>query len=254
MIASPTRKLLDRAWRHYWDGNHPALGHVLDSLVPTLPQLSSYGAELTEFWLLQGHLFSTNGEHKATASAFLVATDAARALNDPLPLLAVQLHVIDHALLHSRLDIAAAELQAAKASADALTEHPPEAQVLLGRLGFLSALHAAHASGRTMALPFLDRADRYARSLGREHVAYGIAFGPLHLKVDCTFLLVCFDDPQAALKLAASLDPTRLSPYRQALFLLDQAIAHADLGNQTAEAECYRQAQAILPNFQRRAA
>jgi DNA-binding XRE family transcriptional regulator len=121
--------------------------------------------------------------------------------------------------------------ETARTAADALwhlaDEGNPEAMSLWGALTLQRALIAARANDPEAAYGFLDRARPVAERLGPGRNDYNTEFGPANVGLYEISVAVELGDAGRALRTAANVDTTGLSPERRARMLIDVARAHA---------------------------
>lgn len=121
--------------------------------------------------------------------------------------------------------------ETARTAADALWDLAdsgnPEATSLWGALTLQRAMLAARVNDPESAYGFLDRARPVAQRLGSGRNDYNTEFGPANVALYEIAVAVDLGDAGRALRAAATVDTSGLSPERQARMLIDVARAHA---------------------------
>ena len=123
----------------------------------------------------------------------------------------------------------------------------PEVLSLYGASHLVLAVAAARDNKRSEAHQHLDTARKIAGQLGQDRDDYGTEFGPTNVAIHAVDIAVELGDAGQAIELAQQVDPTSLSPERQARYLLDVAQAHA-MRRQIGEAlHALQEAERIAP-------
>jgi tetratricopeptide (TPR) repeat protein len=123
----------------------------------------------------------------------------------------------------------------------------PEVLSLYGASHLVLAVAAARDNKRNEAHQHLDTARTIAGQLGQDRDDYGTEFGPTNVAIHAVGIAVELGDAGQAIELAQHVDPTSLSPERQARYLLDLAQAHA-MRRQIGEAlHALQEAERIAP-------
>jgi transcriptional regulator with XRE-family HTH domain len=121
--------------------------------------------------------------------------------------------------------------ETARTAADALRrladEGQPEAMALWGALTLQRAVTAARCSRPDAAYAHVDQARDMAARAGEWRNHYNTEFGPANVTLHEIAVAVDLGDAGRALRAAAAVDPSALSPERQARMLIDVARAHA---------------------------
>jgi tetratricopeptide (TPR) repeat protein len=127
-------------------------------------------------------------------------------------------------------------------------ENPaPETLSLYGAFHLVLAVTAARENDRQQTYRHLDRARDIATRIGQDRNDFGTEFGPTNVALHAVSVAVALGDAGQALDLARDIDPTGLSPERQARYLIDLAQAHA-MRRQTGEAlRCLEEAERLTP-------
>jgi transcriptional regulator with XRE-family HTH domain len=141
--------------------------------------------------------------------------------------------------------------ETARTAADALQpradQGDPQAMSLWGALTLQRAVIASRRNDPDTAYDQLERASQVADQLGEGRNDYNTEFGPANVALHEIAVAVELGDAGRALRVAASVDTSGLSPERQARMLIDVARAHAQR-RQVAEAvTALRQAEQITP-------
>jgi outer membrane PBP1 activator LpoA protein len=118
---------------------------------------------------------------------------------------------------------------------------------LYGALHLVLAVAAARDNKRGEAREHLDAASKIADQLGQDRDDYGTEFGPTNVAIHAVSIAVELGDAGQAIELGHQVNPTGLSPERQARHLLDLAQAHA-VRRQIGEAlHALQEAERIAP-------
>ena len=141
---------------------------------------------------------------------------------------------------------------AARALEGRLAEGPKELISLWGALNLVSAIAAARQNDPEAAWGCLGRAEVAARRLGADRDDFGTEFGPTNVAVHRVAVAVELGDSGEALRRAAGVDPSRLSPERRARFLIDVARAHAQRHNVAAATSRLLEAEELAAEEVRR--
>lgn len=123
--------------------------------------------------------------------------------------------------------------QLAISAASDMRAGDPRSLTWRGALTLISAIIAARRNDAAEASDRLDHADELARLLGADGNIGWTAFGPTNVLIHRISVAVALNDPSGALSTAERLDITALPVGlngRQAQFHLDNAWAHAQLG------------------------
>jgi tetratricopeptide (TPR) repeat protein len=136
---------------------------------------------------------------------------------------------------------------AAGALASLATEGNPEAMSLRGGLTLQRAVIAARLNDPDTAYGQLEQAREIATRVGEGRNYYNTEFGPANVALHEIAIAVELGDAGRALRVAANVDPTGLSPERQARMLIDIARAHAQRRQVPEAVAVLRQAEEITP-------
>lgn len=147
-----------------------------------------------------------------------------------------------------RFDLAMrAASSAAQAIAGLAEQGDPPAVAVHGALHLQLAVAAARSNDAEAAYGYLETARRAGARLGADRNDYNTEFGPTNVLLHETAVAVELGDAGRALRVAAEVDPTRLSPERQARLLIDVAQAHAQLRQPEAVVAALGEAMRIAP-------
>jgi hypothetical protein len=123
----------------------------------------------------------------------------------------------------------------------------PEVLSLHGAFHLVLAVAAARDNDRAQAHGYLDVARKTAERLGEDRNDYGTEFGPTNVAIHAVSIAVELGDAGHAIELSHQVDASKLSPERQARYLLDLAQAHA-MRRQIGEAlHALQEAERIAP-------
>jgi len=174
--------------------------------------------------------FTRQDESDAAWVASDRALSAAEQAGDPLGVVA-GLFRMAHAFLRLRrpnqADRAATSAIAALDPLVQADDARPEALSLFGAMHLVLAVIAGREGDRAAARQRLNIARRIARRLRRDRNDYNTEFGLTNVELHAVAVAVDPGDAGEALDLAAKVDASRLSPERQARFLVDVGRAHA---------------------------
>jgi len=138
---------------------------------------------------------------------------------------------------------------AAMALGTRATEHDADAETLslYGAFHLVLAVAAARENQRTEAHTYLDIARETAARIGEGRNDFGTEFSPTNVALHAVSVAVELGDAGQALELSHRVDPTNLSPERQARYLIDLASAHA-MRRQIGDAlKCLLEAEVLTP-------
>jgi transcriptional regulator with XRE-family HTH domain len=226
-----------------WTLTHESrLAELSDALLSLLPRL--------EVGARGGESDSAQALHRLRARAYQAAAAAFASQNEAdAAWVAADRAIAAAELSQSPLDVVAGHFRLAHAfirlhrydQADHVTttgiaaleptiagEHPPpEALALAGALHLVGAVISAQDGNRSAARDHLAAADRLAQELGEGRNDFGTEFGPTNVQLHRVAVAVDLGDAGEALDVADEIDPSGLSPERQAHLLIDIARAHA---------------------------
>lgn len=253
------RRLHERVWPLVHSSRYSDLAPIVTSLIPGLERAvrSSDNFELAEqareilsdTYQAVSAMMSKLGEPDAAWIAADRAARVAEAQDDPLAL-AASLFRMAHVFLGlGQLAQAQAVAQPAVESLKdrAATDASPEVLSLWGAFHLVLAIAAARDNDRAKAREHLRHAQEIADRIGEDRNDFGTEFGPTNVALHAVGVAVELGDAGEAIDLARTIDQERLSPERQARYLLDLAQAHA-MRRQIGEAlRCLEQAERITP-------
>jgi tetratricopeptide (TPR) repeat protein len=104
---------------------------------------------------------------------------------------------------------------------------PPEELSLFGAMNLVLALIRARENDRAGAKDYIDRARAAAERNAKDRNDFNTEFGPTNVQLHALSVAIDVGDAGEALDIAAEIDPSGLSPERQARFWLDVGRAHA---------------------------
>ena len=123
----------------------------------------------------------------------------------------------------------------------------PQAMSLCGALTLQRAVTASRLNDPDAAYRHLEQARQIAERLGEGRNDCNTEFGPANVALHEVAVAVELGDAGRALRAAATVDTTGLSPERQARLLIDVARAHAQRRQAHEAVTALRQAEAITP-------
>jgi tetratricopeptide (TPR) repeat protein len=122
-----------------------------------------------------------------------------------------------------------------------------EAISLQGALHLQLAILASRQNVAEQAMEHLRLARVAARRLGEDRNDYDTEFGPTNVKIYEVAVAVELGDAGTALRVAAAIDSSKLSPERQGRLLLDIARAHLQRRNPDGAIEALLDAERVTP-------
>ncbi|MGP4115201.1 helix-turn-helix domain-containing protein [Streptomyces sp. 4N509B] len=253
------RAEVERAWTLVHQGDYADLAELLEGLVPRLEAATRAGTDDERpdlFRLLASmyHAFSAALANMGESEAAWIAVDravvAAERAGDPLLMAAGEFR-LSIVFLGARHYHQAATVSGT--SAEALTHladtAEPQAVALRGALTLQRALAAGRLNQAEEAYAHLRQAKAMAEQVGEGRNDYNTEFGPTNVALHEVSVAVDLGDAGVALRAAQAVDPSGLSPERQARFRIDLAKAHAQR-RQVAEAvTALEDARRILPEW-----
>jgi len=230
------RARVDTAWELTHGGRYAELSRLLARLIPDLEdaaRMPSAPGGPAAFELLAAAYQACSaalaklGEPEAAWIAADRAMSAAERAGQPLLVAAGAFRLV-FVFLAARHYGQAEET--ARTAADALRrladDGQPEAMALWGALTLQRAVTAARVNRPDAAYAHLDRARDMAARAGEWRNHFNTEFGPANVTLYEIAVAVDLGDAGRALRAAAAVDPTALSPERQARMLIDVARAH----------------------------
>jgi transcriptional regulator with XRE-family HTH domain len=236
-LLDEVRGKVERAWARAHEARYADLADLLGGLVPELES----GARAVAPEERPGMFELLASAYQACSAALAeldepeaawIAADrgmaAAERAGNPLLVAAGAFRLVI-VFLGARYYAQAAEVT--RTAADALWHiadgGTPEAMSMWGALTLQRAVTAAHLGDAQAAYGFLDRARPVAERAGPGRNDYNTEFGPANVALYEIAVAVELGDAGRALRVAAALDASGLSPERRARMLIDVARAHA---------------------------
>ncbi|MFG2448316.1 helix-turn-helix domain-containing protein [Streptomyces sp. NPDC048512] len=253
------REQIDKAWDLAHASSHAALSDLLVKLLPSIEGAvrSAPAGDRSELHSLRARAYqvaAASFTRQDEADAAWVAADralqAAELAGQPLEVVA-SLFRMAHAFLRQR-HVDQAE-QAARSAVAVLAPRaesptcPPEELSLLGAMNLVLAVINAREGNRAQTHEHIDRARSIAARLGGDRNDFDTEFGPTNVEIHAVSTAVELGDAGLALEVAQQVDPSGLSPERQARFLLDVARAHAQRRHVGEAAAALLEAEALAP-------
>jgi transcriptional regulator with XRE-family HTH domain len=230
------RGRVDMAWELTHAGRYAELSDLLRRLIPDLEDAARTVPEprrpaafelMAAAYQACSAALAKLGEPEAAWIAADRAMSAAERADQPL-LVAAGVFRLVFVFLSARHYGQAEEI--ARTAADALRrladEGQPEAMALWGALTLQRAVTAARANRPDAAYAHLDGARDMAARASEWRNHYNTEFGPANVTLHEIAVAVDLGDAGRALRAAAAVDPSTLSPERQARMLIDVARAH----------------------------
>jgi len=254
---STLRTKARKAWELTHAGRYVELTDLLRSLVPDLETAArslpeKQRAEVSELLATTYQACSAAlaklGEPEAAWIAADRAMAAAERAGNPMLVAAGAFRLVFVFINARHYDQAE---ETARTAAEALwpmaDQGDPRAISLWGGLTLQRAVIAAHVNDPDTAYGQLDRASQIAARLGEARGEYNTEFGPANVRLYEIAVAVELGDAGRALRAAANVDTTGLSPERQARMLIDVARAHAQRRQVSEAVAALLQAEAITP-------
>ncbi|MEV6651751.1 helix-turn-helix domain-containing protein [Streptomyces sp. NPDC051219] len=233
------RSQIEEAWELAHASSFAALSDKLSTLLPSIEAAVRYApaAERTELHALRARAYQAAAAsfvRQDEADAAWVAADralqAAELSGQPLEVVA-SLFRMAHAFIRQQhteqAEQAAASAVAVLAPRAESPNCPPEELSLLGAMNLVLAVINAREGKRTATHERINLARKIAGRLGEDRNDFDTEFGPTNVEIHAVSTAVDLGDAGLALDVADQVDAARLSPERQARFLLDVARAHA---------------------------
>ncbi|MDT0318087.1 helix-turn-helix domain-containing protein [Streptomyces millisiae] len=232
--VAAARAKVERAWSLTHQGDYAELVALLEGLIPRLESAARVGSteERPELFRLLATMYQTCGAALANMGepdvawvAVERAVMAAERAGDPLLMAAGGFRLSVGFLGAGRYEQAA---QVSGSTAEALAgDERVEALALRGALALQRALAAGRLNQAEEAYDHLRQAREFAARVGEGRNDYNTEFGPTNVALHEVAVAVDLGDAGVALRAAASVDASGLSPERQARFGIDLAKAHA---------------------------
>jgi len=247
----------ERAWQLTHAARYEELGELLSSLIADCEEATRRlpGGERQAAFVVLAEVY------QATSAAMSKLRDletawvagersvtAAERGEDPL-LAAAGSFRIAHALLSSgRIPEA---LRTALSAAGPLEPHvpsgSPELVALWGALNQVGAVIATRAGEEETARECLRKAEEAAERLPSDRNDFHTEFSSTNVALHAVAIAVDLGDAGEALRRAAGVDATKLSPERRARFLLDVARAYAQRRKASDTVRTLEEAEALTP-------
>ncbi|MFJ5216362.1 helix-turn-helix domain-containing protein [Streptomyces sp. NPDC088354] len=257
---------LDDFHRHVdelWDLAHAASYAALsDRLSKVLPQLEAavrHGPEaeraelhalLARTYQVAAASFVRQDEPDAAWVAADRALQAAERAGQPLEVVAGLFRLAHAFIRQQRPDQAE---QAAMSAINVLTPRsqadasPPEERSLPGAMHLVMAVISAREGDRSATHAHIAEARRIAATNRSDRNDFDTEFGPTNVEIHAVSTAVDLGDAGMALDVAERVDPSGLSPERQARFLVDVARAHAQRRHVGEATAALLEAEALAP-------
>jgi transcriptional regulator with XRE-family HTH domain len=254
---STLRSQSRKAWELTHAGRYTDLTDLLRGLVPDLETAARTltGSRRTEVFELMAAIYQACsaglaklGEPEAAWIAADRAMAAAERADNPMLVAAGAFRLVFVFLAARHYDQAE---ETARTAVDAL--HPmadrgdPQAMSLWGALTLQRAVTASRINDPDAAYRHLEEARQIAARLGEGRNDYNTEFGPANVALHEIAVAVELGDAGRALRTAAAVDTTGLSPERRARMLIDIARAHAQRRQVQEALAALRQAEDITP-------
>jgi transcriptional regulator with XRE-family HTH domain len=233
------RAQVEKAWELAHASSYAALSDKLSALLPSIEAAvrQAPASERVELHALRARAYQVAAAsfvRQDEADAAWVAADralqAAELAGQPLEVVA-SLFRMAHAFIRQQHTEQAE--QAATSAVNVLDPRaespdcPPEELSLLGAMNLVLAVINAREGKRAATHACIDRAREIASRLGEDRNDFDTEFGPTNVEIHAVSTAVDLGDAGLALDVAEQVNASRLSPERQARFLLDVARAHA---------------------------
>lgn len=254
---STLRSKSRKAWDLTHAGRYSDLTELLRGLVPdletaarTLPQ-----AQRNEAFELMAAVYQACsaalaklGEPEAAWLAADRAMAAAEWAGNPLLVAAGAFRLVFVFLTARHYDQAEETARTATEALRSLADQgEPQAMSLWGALILQRAVTASRVNDPDAAYEHLEQARRIADRLGEGRNDYNTEFGPANVALYEIAVAVELGDAGRALRTAATVDATGLSPERRARMLIDVARAHAQRRQVREAVAALREAEDITP-------
>jgi transcriptional regulator with XRE-family HTH domain len=248
---------------HVWSLEHASEYTVLNDALPSLlhdlerASRTATDDEQADLLALLARAYqaaAASFAQRDEADASWVAADRAIAAADRSgkPLQAIAGHFrMAHAFM--RLNQMAQAERVATVAADALAsrieraEAPTEELSLYGAMNLVLAFIRAKENDRVGAKEHLAAAQQVADRLGADRNDFNTEFGPTNVQLHALAVAIEIGDAGEALDIAARVDPSGLSPERQARFWLDVGRAHAQRRHIGDAVAAIREAEDLAP-------
>jgi transcriptional regulator with XRE-family HTH domain len=232
----------------------PSVSHTIDALVAEGPANGRREALRLQasIAVAAAKLATKSGDALAGQLAAERAHDAAEAAEDPFGRAASAYQLICALLRAGGQEDRAHAEELAVSCAEDLPGTDANSVTWRGALTLISAIIAARRGDPAEARRRLDHAEDLARRLGTDGNIGWTAFGPTNVMIHRVSATVALDDPHAALMTAEQIDVTTMPVGlhgRQAQFHLDNAWAHAQLGEDPLAVIHLLDTERVAPEF-----
>ncbi|MGH9066225.1 MAG: helix-turn-helix domain-containing protein [Acidimicrobiales bacterium] len=246
------------AWAYVHASEYDKLGPLLAGLIPELEVASRLGGDqdtqraalalLADAYQVAAAMLIKAGDAGAGWIAADRAIAAGERCGDRCLVMAGQYRMAHTFLDSSERELALHVLRQAVGVASELTpEAEPGLVSLTGACALLLAVVEARGGDAEAARRHLRVAEGLARHLGADRNDYDTEFGPTNVALHRVAVAVELGNAGQALELAAAVDPSGLSPERQARFLVDVARAHVQRRGLRQAVAALEQAEAVAP-------
>lgn len=230
---------IGKAWELAHASSHAALSDTLAKLLPRLEEAARQAPpdqrrDLHELRARAYQVAAASFTRQDEADAAWVAADralqAAELAGKPLEVVAGLFRMAHAFIRQQRIEQAE---HAALSAVEVLTpraearECPPGELSLLGAMNLVLAVINAREGRRSATHKHIERARALASRLGEDRNDFDTEFGPTNVEIHAVSTAVDLGDAGLALDVAEGVAASKLSPERQARFLLDVARAHA---------------------------
>lgn len=257
--AEDFRGHVDELWDLAHASSYAALSDRLSTVLPQLEAAVRHGPEgerselhalLARTYQVAAASFVRQDEPDAAWVAADRALQSAERAGQPLEVVA-GLFRLAHAFIRQQRTEQAE--QAAMSAINVLTPRcktstsPPEERSLLGAMHLVMAVISAREGARSATHAHIDEARRIASVNGSDRNDFDTEFGPTNVEIHAVSTAVDLGDAGMALDVAERVNPSGLSPERQARFLLDVARAHAQRRHVGEATAALIEAEALAP-------
>lgn len=251
------RAQVDSAWQLAHTSNYDDLGLLLVELIPRLevtarrhrgPEGAAAFELLALAYQAATELLAKVGEAGAAWVAADRAMSAAERAGVPI-LAAVSAFRLTHAFVNGRrLDQAQhVATRAVRVLEDHVEDGPPELVSVFGALHLMAAHIAARRNDADTARTHMGTARLAAQQLGQDRNDFHTEFGPTNVALQDVAIAVELGDAGEALRKAATIDVSALSPERRGRFLIAVARAYAQRRRTDDAVRSLREAEAVTP-------
>ncbi|MGW5576585.1 helix-turn-helix domain-containing protein [Micromonospora chokoriensis] len=252
-----TAERADLCWTYAHAARYEDLAELLRGLLPDLERATrsakgearkSYLTELASAYHALSAALSKLGQHEAAWVATDRALLVAEQVGDPLLVAAgtFRLALVFQGGRQFEQVISAASSSAAALESEASADKPA-AVSLFGALNLQLAVASARMGDDQRAHEYLGVAREAAQLLGVDRNDYETEFGPTNVQLHEVAVAVELGDAGSALRTAERIDPSGLSPERQARLLMYVAQAWTQRRRVPEAVDALEQAEALTP-------